>query len=137
MILSVIAAIILYVIKRDPLFVILFLLVAIFIDIDHYLLYIFRKNNLNLFKAYYYCRNDVDKEFIKEGKNRILCVFHNIEVFLVLLVLSFFISFFVPIVIGYVFHSIIDIIDERQRKVKKSWSIFYYYRKHIFDAKKA
>jgi len=136
-IISIIAAFILYLLKKDILFALLFLIVAIFIDFDHYLLYVFRKRSLNPLKAYSYFRNDADRDFLREGKNRVLFAFHSIEVFLILIILSIFINLFIPIVIGYAFHAIFDIIDERPREIKKSWSILLYYRKHIFQAKKA
>ncbi len=125
-IISLIASLILYALKINPLFILLFFLASILIDFDHYLLYVFRKKKFNLFKAYSYCRNDSEREFLKEGKKRVLFVFHNVEIFLILFILSFFISFFVPIVLGYVFHSIIDIITEMPEKVKKDWSIIHY-----------
>jgi hypothetical protein len=136
-IISLIASLILYALKINPLFILLFFLASILIDFDHYLLYVFRKKRFNPFKAYNYCRNDSEKEFLKEGKNRILFAFHNLEVFLILLILSFFISFFIPIILGYSFHSIIDIISEMPEKVKKDWSIIHYYEKYLFHTKKA
>ena len=124
-ILSLVVSLILYPLKINPFFVLLFFLASVLIDFDHYILYISRKKNFNIFKAYSYFRRDAERELLKEGKKRVLFVFHNIEILLALFILSLFINFFVPILLGYAFHLIIDIINEHSERVKKTWSITY------------
>jgi hypothetical protein len=128
-ILSLIVSLVLYAIKVNPFFILLFFLASVLIDFDHYILYVIRKKKFNPFRAYSYFRDDAEKELLKEGKKRVLFVFHNLEILLALLILSFFIRFFVPILLGYAFHLIIDIINEQSEKVKKSWSIIYHISK--------
>ncbi len=116
---SIIAATILLLLKINYLFIILFFLAAILIDIDHYFFYIIKKKNFNLSKAYRYFRYELNKARIKKTPQTLLFIFHTIEFFLLLLILSLFLNFFWPIFFGCLFHEAIDLIYEPFKKHKK------------------
>jgi len=115
---SLIVAIILLLLKVNYIFIILFFLATILIDIDHYFLHIITNKNFNLSKAYKYFRYELRKKRIKKSKT-LLLIFHTIEFFIILLILSLFFSFFWPMFFGCLFHEIIDLIYEAFRKDKK------------------
>ena len=68
---------------------------AILIDVDHYLLYVYQKNNLSLKKAYWYFYNrgikfrKISRDKRKKYKEDIL-LFHNIEFLIIIFFLSWF-----------------------------------------------
>jgi hypothetical protein len=83
--------------------VILVFLSAFFIDIDHYIWFIFYKKDFNLKNAYSFLK---DQGFHKPT----LMIFHTVEFILLIGLLSFLNEFFIYIFIGIIFHSIVDII---------------------------
>ena len=97
-----------------------------FIDVDHYFLYVFKTKNYSLKKSYFY--------FKKSGAhNRIrkqLFIFHTIETILVLSFLAKYSEMFLIILIGLIFHMILDYIQEYIKyKTIKFPSIIYWYLK--------
>lgn len=93
-------------------FILIILVASVLIDIDHYLLYTFIKKDINPFNAY--------KFYLVEGKKyrnkkkfqfAFLMIFHTIEFFLLLTVLSFFSEIALLIFIGCVFHMCIDLME--------------------------
>ena len=116
---SLIASLILFFLNLKPLFNFLFFLSAVLIDADHYLFYIIRKRDLNLMRAYKYFK-----------KTRIsVYIFHTIEFFLLLLILSLFFNFFWLIFFGCLFHMILDLIYElfqKDKKYKRVYSLVSY-----------
>ncbi len=75
---------------------------GVLIDVDHYLFYVKRKKNISLKKAYYYCRDTLFHD--------VLHIFHVIEFWLLILILSFFYKIFLFISIGIIFHLYLDVI---------------------------
>lgn len=74
------------------------------IDFDHYIWHALRKKDWNLKNAYYYLKNlKLEKPF--------MVLFHTIEFLLLILILSFFWKGFLFILIGMLFHSLLDAID--------------------------
>lgn len=84
---------------------ILIFLASFLIDFDHYLFSIKRTNSLNLKKAYYWHKS------IPKNHKPIMHIFHTIEFMIVVAILSFFFNLFLYILIGMLFHSILDIIS--------------------------
>jgi hypothetical protein len=96
----------------------LILLASFLIDFDHYLYYAYTHKELSLGNAY--------KWYIKKGKiilampkkerkkfRTAFCIFHGIEIPIILFLLSFFIhSYFYFILIAVVFHLVLDIYAE-------------------------
>ena len=114
--------------------ILIILLAAVLIDIDHYFYYvgnaiisehpknlqsffgIFKKKGLSLFKAYNWFI-ELDKRMkklskIERKKYKLpLMVFHGIEFWILLLILSFYSKIFAFILIGIAVHMILDYID--------------------------
>ncbi len=84
------------------------------IDFDHYFIYVYRKKDLNLKKAYIYFLKLKLKinNLLKQRKNvkAPLCLFHTVEFLLLILILSFVNEFVFFIFIGFLFHSLLDIM---------------------------
>lgn len=76
---------------------------SVFIDFDHYLWYVNKKKDWNLKNAY---------NFLKRQKNiKTLMIFHTIEFHTLVALLGFIWIGFFYILIGMIFHSVLDIID--------------------------
>lgn len=89
---------------------------SVLIDFDHYLWYIYRKKSLNLKKAYFWFK-EKRKIWIKlsekerEKYKRPYLIFHSIEFWIFLVILSFVNKLFLFILIGILFHMIFDYIE--------------------------
>lgn len=96
-------------------YVLVIFLASFLIDVDHYISYILIKKDFSLKKAYKYFRilHEKMKNLIKKGKKAKapLVVLHTIEFFIILLFLSFFSNLVLFVFIGFLFHSILDLID--------------------------
>ncbi|MGV8151754.1 MAG: hypothetical protein ACP5OG_01610 [Candidatus Nanoarchaeia archaeon] len=97
------------------------------IDFDHYIWYILRKKDFSLKHAYYFLKN------LKTNK-KIMVVFHTFEFLIFTAFLSYFYSFFLYILIGMLFHSIMDVIDMGYKGTlnNRGYSLLFY----IFSNKK-
>ena len=82
----------------------LILFAAIFIDVDHYTWYVLKKKDWNFKNAYYTLKNE-------ERMTRKLMIFHTIEFHIFVGLLSLIWAGFFYILIGMIFHSLIDIAD--------------------------
>jgi len=98
------------------------------IDIDHYLYYFKRKRDLNLGRAFKWfleleqVYNSIPREKLKDYYLP-MCIFHSIEVFLILLVLGFYNQLFLYILIGFAFHRFLD----------DSWALYRGTEHHIYS----
>ncbi|MDO8516830.1 MAG: hypothetical protein Q7S33_01785 [Nanoarchaeota archaeon] len=91
-------------------------LAAVFIDLDHYFRYIIKTKNFNFIKfmKLSYIEGKKLRNLSKNEKLQYKMphfLFHGIEFFLIILILSFFNSIFFWILIGITFHMILDFID--------------------------
>jgi len=88
---------------------------SVLIDFDHYLIYVFRKRSPNLKKAIKYFMSFKKKiHYYLDRKKKVkgpIVVFHTIEFLLAAFILSLFSKFIMLIFIGFVFHSLLDMID--------------------------
>lgn len=89
---------------------------SVLIDVDHYLYYLFNEKDFSLSKAYFWFKEKREKWknlAIKERQRykRIQLIFHGIEFMVLLVILSFFNTFFFWILIGFLFHMFIDITE--------------------------
>ncbi len=90
---------------------------SIFIDVDHYLYYVFRKKNISLKKSYKWFVK-LDKKSLslsKKERNNFysgLCFLHGVEILLLLIFLSFFSIYFLYVFIGFLFHLFLDYIEQ-------------------------
>ncbi len=114
---------------NDYLFWALFFLSAVLIDFDHYLYYVYKKRDLSLPRAYEYHKYILEIELDKGGQKEILMIFHTIEFFIVLLILSILFSFLWPIFFGCLFHEAIDLgygTTQKDKKYKRAFSLIHY-----------
>ncbi len=83
---------------------------SVFIDVDHYLTYVFRKKDFNLKKAFRWHDNN-------RGRHKIMHFLHSFEFLLVLGILSIYKNFLLYIFTGFIFHNTLDIIDMHARRM--------------------
>ncbi|MFA7707816.1 MAG: hypothetical protein WCX73_02615 [Candidatus Pacearchaeota archaeon] len=88
----------------------LIFLSSVLIDFDHYMFGAVRNKTLNLKKLYFWHKN------LGSSHKPMFHIFHSLEFLLLILILSFYYHFFLFILIGMVFHSILDLIDLIKRK---------------------
>lgn len=89
-------------------------------DLDHYIYYVFKKRDLSLKNAYkWFCKRQKKIHSLsREQRNKvkgIFCLFHGVEVLVILFFLGFFISkYFFYVLIGFTFHLLLDIIHQKR-----------------------
>lgn len=96
------------------------------IDFDHYAWFVIKKKNFNLKKAFYFLKA-MDK------KKPVMMLFHTFEFILFILILSFFYNIFLFVLIGMLFHSLLDIIDLKYYKELHLREFFFF--RYIFSDK--
>jgi len=106
--------------------IILFFIMAFFIDVDHYLLYLFTKKDFSIRNAYIYFKFYKKSEKVKEK----LFIFHTIE-FLILLVIMTIIleQILFPMLLGFMVHKTLDVISSltaKEKRYKRAFSIILY-----------
>lgn len=103
-------------------------------DVDHYIEYIIRKKDFSLIKAYKEAQelNKIQKSLKRIFINDVLHIFHAIEFIIIIGILSFFSKPFLMILIGLLFHNLLDIIEMAYYKTFKSRSpsIILWLKKH-------
>lgn len=82
----------------------LIFLASFLIDFDHYLWYVFQKKEISLKKSYLFLKNN-------EKLKRKLMLFHTLEFHILVFLLGFLWSGFHYILIGMIFHSLMDIVS--------------------------
>jgi len=88
------------------------------IDVDHYLYYVFRKKDLSLRRSYSWfikMAEKYKKQTLKQKQNskKSPAYLHGLEIILILYLLGYFISnLFYFVAIGFLFHLILDYIEE-------------------------
>jgi len=102
--------------ELTPLQATIIFLASFLIDFDHYLIYIITQKNLSLKKAYKIFSQHKDKwvKLPKKKKSQYkeyLLIFHGIEFVILLIALSFLHNIFLFILIGILFHLVLDYID--------------------------
>jgi len=106
-----------------------FLIGSYLIDFDHYLWYVICKKDFNLRKAYWWCRESRQKDQMH--------IFHTMEFWVLMLLLSFVHIFFKLVFIGMIFHLIFDFIDylyeetsKKGHKSTRAFSFIMWLRRH-------
>lgn len=79
-------------------------LASVLIDFDHYIWYTNRKKDWNLKRAYKW------NTYLERKHEKAMHIFHTIEFLILIFILSFFLRIFFYILIGILFHSILDFI---------------------------
>lgn len=101
---------------------------SVLIDLDHFLFYVKRHRNTNLKKAYFW-----HKALPKDHKP-MMHIFHSLEFLIIIGILSIFYNFFLMLFIGFIFHSIFDLIDMIYNG--KYGREFFFFRFLILDKKR-
>jgi hypothetical protein len=88
---------------------------SILIDVDHYFLYIQRTRRFDIRGMFRYFAElqPIETTIPYVG----LCIFHTFDFFLLVALLSWFQPFFLPLLAGFIFHFIIDILYLYRKKV--------------------
>lgn len=84
---------------------IIIFLASFLIDVDHYLDYAYHKRDISLKNSYFWNKN------LPIDHKALLHIFHTIEFFILIAILSIFYKFFVLILLGFLFHSIFDLSE--------------------------
>jgi hypothetical protein len=95
---------------------IIFISSFLIIDLDHFLLYIIKRKNLNFF--YFYLssikKNNSFRALPKKEKNkymRSIFIFHGVECWIIVFLLSLKFKFFIWVLTGFAVHIIFDWIE--------------------------
>ena len=93
-------------------------------DVDHYLEYVIRKKDFSLLKAYKEAQelNKKQKTLKQVFIIDVVHMLHTIEFIIILGILSFFSKLFLMVLIGLLFHNLLDIIEMAYYKTFKSRS---------------
>lgn len=83
----------------------IFIVSFIFIDFDHYLLYIYRFKKFTIKEMFKY----FDDMWERKGDVYEICIFHTIEFFLVLFILGYWYREFWIILTGFLTHLLFDL----------------------------
>ena len=102
------------------------------IDFDHYLYYVVNKQDINLKRAYGWFK-EFSKKYQKLSKKqktvykRSIIIFHGIEFFILIILLSFYYKIFLFILIGISFHILLDFISIIHEKEPISTKLSFIY----------
>ncbi|MBW2985261.1 hypothetical protein KY313_01225 [Candidatus Woesearchaeota archaeon] len=106
------------------------LLGGFFIDVDHYLIYVIKKKDISLIRAYNYFRYGSNNDF----KDHPL-IFHFVELTAILIIFSFFNYLVLLLTIGVLTHLLLDLIHEIRNKndvdIGKNWSFITWIKRQI------
>ncbi len=87
---------------------------SVFFDFDHYLIYAYHKRKIGLFGVlkYYDKIGKREMEWVREktGQKSHIQIFHTVEFHLLVLILAFYFPILYFILIGMVFHSLLDVV---------------------------
>jgi hypothetical protein len=77
------------------------------VDVDHYLIYVFRTKNLSFKKAYGFFVESTNKIYYR-GYRCPLFIFHTIEFLIIIAVLSIYFKIFLFVIAGVLLHWALD-----------------------------
>lgn len=107
--------------------VILMFLSSILIDFDHYMLYIDKKHDFSLKKAYTFHAT------LPRNHKPALHLFHTLEFLILVAIFSLYIPIFSFILAGMLFHSILDLIELSYDK--RTCCREYFLTRYLFSKK--
>lgn len=89
---------------------------SVFIDFDHYLWFVIKKKDFSLKKAYKWFKEKKKKYLSLNLKERqeykkTFLIFHGIEALLIVFLLAYLNKLFLYVLIGMVFHLVLDYIE--------------------------
>lgn len=132
LILGIFFCLILYFFNFSFFSLVIIFLSSVLIDIDHYLWYVFGKKQFSLKQAYsWFIKTGKYYDNLPEKQRKKLYVgvfpLHSIEFLLPLFILGFVSPFFLFIFIGFIFHSICDLISEIWGPQRGTYKISIFY----------
>ncbi|MBS3072615.1 hypothetical protein J4477_02175 [Candidatus Pacearchaeota archaeon] len=117
-------------------------LASFLIDVDHYFYYVFTKKDISLKNAHKWFMVKSAKvfSFPREKRKSIIrqipCIFHGVEALVILALLSLLHNFFLFILIGFIFHEFLDLINiiyygfSLKHIGSQTYNLIYYFRNH-------
>lgn len=119
-------------------------LASFLIDIDHYAFYSFYKKDFNPKHAskWFYEKNKYYLSLPRKERKKAItapCLFHGIEIIIVLLILAYFFNLFLFILLGFLFHEILDLINitrygfNYNHILSQTYNILNFRKKHYSD----
>jgi len=90
----------------------LFLLAAVFIDVDHYIDYLWRTKGKDWRPSQMFRYYEKFNEHMYDSDNLGFSLFHTLEIFILLFLLAYYINyvFFITIIAGMLFHMVLDML---------------------------
>ncbi len=146
LIFGMVFALILFVIFPQISLIGFFLIVAstVLIDVDHYIYYAYTKKDWSLKNAYnWFIKNGKKYHKLSENQKKDIyfgiCFLHGIEAIIILFAFSFYFTFFLFIITGFIFHQFLDFIDltsrnlSRYKLISLTYSLFYTKNKKLIE----
>jgi len=112
------------------LYAILFYIAGVLIDFDHFLAVGFVEKRWNPFELMKSLETEYNS-YKKKYEERLACVFHTVEFMILLGILGYYYSFFVPILFGVMFHVVCDIATVAWKKNKRIFFTSFYILKYF------
>ena len=114
---------------------VIFLLAAgILIDIDHYFWYVYRYRDFSLIKSYKFYMKNIERNDFSNVMG-LLLIFHTLEFFLIMILLSFFSAAAFMFAAGLTAHYILDFIYtyHKAKGAVANHSVIYWVYKNLIQ----
>ena len=121
----------------NPFYAILFLASTILTDIDHYIAYVLAFKKYNIISSINFYPEKL-RPYLKRTNANVFLIFHNIETFIILLIIS---AFFPPayfIFFGISMHYLLDLCCDyviNKRFPREESAVLYLFKKNKFSLK--
>lgn len=98
----------------NPIYGALFLIGAFFIDFDHYMVYVLAFKDFSISRAVRFFADDI-ATFARKHNVKIFLPFHNIETFVMMLIICIYLPVLYFLFFGMIFHYVLDLIYDYHR----------------------
>ena len=115
---------------ENYLFAMLFFLTNVLVDVDHVISMSILDKTLNLRKIFNTFK-EINYNGLKRYHEKLFCIFHTVEFLIIIGVMSYYFSIFVPIFYGLVFHVVTDVITVGRGKRKRIFFSTFYIIKYL------
>ena len=130
MIINIVPSFLWYYLTGNWFYAILFFISAFAADCDHAIAIALYERTASLPKIFKILKNEFFND-VKKYEEKLACVFHTVEFMILLGVLSFYFSFFVPILFGVMFHVLCDIVTVAWKKNKRIFFLTFFIIKYF------
>ncbi|HIH39330.1 TPA: hypothetical protein HA219_01240 [Candidatus Woesearchaeota archaeon] len=103
---------------------------SVLIDADHYFAYVYLKRDISFSNAFdFFIKMGGEQRRSKKTAREPLMIFHTAEVWLLLLVLSFYSEFFLYVLVGMLIHVLLDVYSLKKSNILyiRPFSFIRYY----------